>query len=275
MSNKRVMVTNGGYRNAGLFSYVGQVIGNLHVADITNTKMYVDLPHTPYQEPSRGSNCWDYYFLQPHNLTKEDLSNYDVVDEREWFDNKLETTIPNLTEETIIRAREITKKYIRPIPLIADKILKFKNKVIKTSNYASIHYRGTDHYYFSPSEAYPLIPQDVYFNYIEQLLTKFDKVVVCSDQQDFIDRSVSLFGEERVVSYPSNRSMNHLAIHYNNEGMKYKTGEDVVIESYLMSESKYLIRTCSGVTHFSIFNNQDPDFIFANIDDYYYNNYKL
>jgi hypothetical protein len=272
--NKRLMVTNGGYRNAGLFSYVGQVIGNLHVADITNTKMYINLPHTPYHEPQRGKNSWDYYFIQPFNITEEDLTNYDIIDEQEWFDGKLDTIKADLIESTILRAREITKKYIKPVPLIAEKILKFQEEIIKTNNYASIHYRGTDHHYGTPNGTYPLIPQEIYLQYIEQLLTKFDKVVVCSDQQDFINKAVQLFGPDNVVFYNSIRSTNHIAIHYNNEGAKYQTGEDVVVESYLMSESKYLVRTCSGVTHFSIFNSQDPDFKFVNIDDHYYSNYK-
>ena len=94
--------------------------------------------------------------------------------------------------------------------------------------------------------------------------------MVCSDQQDFIDKATNMFGTNKIVSYPSIRSTSHVAVHYNNNGAKYRTGEDVTIESFLMSESKYLIRTCSGVTHFSIFNSHDPEFKFTNIDEIYY-----
>ena len=38
MKREHILITNGGYRNAGLFSYVNQVIGNLHVADLANKK---------------------------------------------------------------------------------------------------------------------------------------------------------------------------------------------------------------------------------------------
>ena len=63
MNNQnKVLVTNGGYRNAGLFSYVGQVIGNLHVSDLLDLPMWVNIHHSPYLEEQRGLNCWDYYF---------------------------------------------------------------------------------------------------------------------------------------------------------------------------------------------------------------------
>lgn len=264
------MVTNGGYRNAGLFSYVGQVIGNLHVSDKNKLKMWINLPHTPYLENERGSNCWDYYFKQPYSLKESDLKKYEEIDEQEWFDGKLDTITPNFTEETVFRARELCKKYIKPKDHIEEKLQNFKEKIIETDNYASIHFRGTDHHYGAPNDTFPIIPQETYFDCISQLLTKYDKVLACSDQQDFIDNAVKKFGQKKVISYPSTRSKNHLAIHYNNNGFKYKTGEDVVIESFLMSRSKYLVRTCSGVTHFSIFNAQDPEFKFINLDERFY-----
>lgn len=271
IKEKKLMVTNGGYRNAGLFSYVGQVIGNLHVSDLNNVKMYVDLPHTPYLDTLKGLNCWDYYFEQPSGLSKKDFDNFEIVEEKEWFDGKLDTITPNFTEEIIKRARELTKKYIKPTNTIREKIDNFKKETIGIEKYASVHFRGTDHHYNEPSATFPIIPQDIYFNYINQLLTKFEKVLVCSDQQDFIDNATNEFGKDKIVSYPSIRSKNHQAIHYSKEIQnKYQAGEDVVVESYLMSESKFLIRTCSGVTHFSIFNNQDPEFRFVNIDEVYY-----
>lgn len=264
-----IFVTNGGLRNAGLFSYVGQVIGNLHVADLKNIPMWVNIHDSPYLEESRGPNCWDYYFEQPFGITKDELKGKNVI-AMEWFEDRIELCTPILTNESIKRARELTKKYIKPLPFIKDKIEKFKKEVIKTSHYGAIHFRGTDHFYNNlPGYAHPIISKNIYFRYIEQLLKNFEKVLVCSDQQDFVSDSIELFGN-KIVSYPSIRSNNNLAIHYNNNGVKYQTGEDVIVESYLMSYSNLLIRTCSGVTHFSIFNSNQEKFKFINIDDIYY-----
>ena len=268
--NNTLLITNGGGRNAGLFSYVGQVIGNLHVSDNLGLKMWVNIPHSPYLEPGRGLNCWDYYFQQPYGICEEDLLKYNNIIEKEWFDDKLDTITPNFTPEIIQRAREITLKYKRPADTISRKIEDFKKNILKTDSYGAVHFRGTDHHYGTPTGTFPIITQDYYFQYVDQLLTKYEKVLVCSDQQDFIENALIKFGKDRIVSYPSIRSTNHIAIHYNNNDNKYRTGEDVTIEAFLMSESKYLVRTCSGVTHFSIFNAHDPDFKFINIDEIYY-----
>jgi len=264
-----LMVTNGGYRNAGMFSYIQQVIGNLHVADSKGLKMWINLPHTPYMDLLKGDNCWDYYFLQPFGITKNDLPNY-VIDEQEWFEGKIDTITPNFTPETLQRAKVLISKYIKLQPNIQNKIESFQKEVIKTPNYGSVHFRGTDHHYNAAAYTFPIIPHDIYFNYIDQLLTKFDKVLVCSDEQQFIDSSLAKFGSEKIVSYPSIRSDNKVAIHYSNIPNKFTAGEDVIIESYLMSYSKYLIRTCSGVSLFSVFNSQDPSFKYLNIDEVYY-----
>jgi len=267
---KILMVTNGGYRNAGLFSYVLQVIGNLHVSDNRNLKMYVNIHHGPYLNLLKGPNCWDYYFKQPYGLTKTDFKIFEKIEEKEWFDDKLEIITPNLTEDVIKRARELTKKYIKPTDIIRNKIDDFKKNVIGSEKYASVHFRGTDHY-SDPNSAFPIMPQDIYFQYIDKLLMNFEKVLVCSDQQDFVDNATKKIGENKIVSYPSIRSKNASAIHYSDEIKdKYQAGEDVVVESYLMSESDFLIRTCSGVTHFSIVNSQNPNFKFINIDEVYY-----
>ena len=62
-----LLITNGGTRNAGLFSYVGQVVGNLHVADLQQRAMFVRINQSPYFDPSKGNNCWEYYFEQTLN----------------------------------------------------------------------------------------------------------------------------------------------------------------------------------------------------------------
>lgn len=266
---KELLITRGGYRNAGLFSYVGQVIGNLHVSDERGIPMWVDIHDSPYSDSEVGKNTWDYYFKQPYGITEKDLGDYNIQLDTEWFEGKLDTITPNFTDEIVARARALTKKYIRPVDHIYKIIEDFKKQNLPKA-YGSIHYRGTDHHYGTPDGTFPLIPFSYYFSYIEQLLSKFDKVLVCSDQSNFIDESIKEFGQDKIAAYNSIRSNSHLPIHYSNAGNKYKTGEDVVVESFLMSQSKYLIRTCSGVTHFSIFNAHDPEFKFVNIDEVYY-----
>jgi len=267
-----LLITNGGSSLRGLFSYVAQVIGNLHVADLQQRAMYVKIPSSPYWNPLKGNNCWDYYFKQPYEIDENYFSLFNTQFEAEWFGGRLNTIAPDLNSDVISRAKELTKKYIAPKDFIRCKIDQFKLTQIQTNDYAAIHFRGTDHYRGAIEQSMPIIPQAIYHQYIEQLLKSFSKVLICSDQQDFITNTIQQFGNS-VIYYPSIRSSDEhdQAIHYNEKIIdKYSAGEDVVIESYLMSESKYLARTCSGVTNFSIWNNQDPEFKFINIDELYY-----
>jgi len=262
---KDLMISRGGGRNAGMFSYVNQVISNLHVADLKNAELYVLMDDTPYKDPERGENCWDYYFLQPFGISPIQFGDYNIVQDGEWFPDHL--VLGALLNPSIIgRANFLCKKYIKLQPSLEKKIQDFKRDVIVDSQYGAIHYRGTDHHYGTPNQTQPLLPQSLYMNYIDQLLTKFPKVLVCSDQADFIELSVNTFGSEKIVFYSSIRSTSHLAVHYNNAGAKYQTGEDVIIEAVLMAESSYLVRTVSNVTNFSIFYGGN-DLPFKNIDD--------
>ena len=168
--------------------------------------------------------------------------------------------------ELIKRANELIKKYIFVKDDIINKKLEFRNNVIETDNYASVHYRGTDHI-----QDCEIIEKQKYYDNIQSIINNYDKILICSDEQSFIDEIELLFGSKKIVSYPSIRSKDNNPIHFNNTNFKYKSGEDVLIESLLMSEGKYLIRTISGVTQFSLYSNLDLKY--KNIDEYLYDKY--
>lgn len=266
MSNyDELMIIDSGYHLRGLFSYVNQVISNLHVADKENKFALVDLHTTPYNDPSRGTNCWTYFFKQIPNLNKKDLHLFKKITKKVWFDNRLDIK-PILDIELIKRANELIKKYIFVKDDIINKKLEFRNNVIETDNYASVHYRGTDHI-----QDCEIIEKQKYYDNIQSIINNYDKILICSDEQSFIDEIELLFGSKKIVSYPSIRSKDNNPIHFNNTNFKYKSGEDVLIESLLMSEGKYLIRTISGVTQFSLYSNLDLKY--KNIDEYLYDKY--
>jgi hypothetical protein len=256
--NKELMIVDCGDNQRGLFSYVLQVVSNLYVADLENKELLVDLHTTPYNNPNE--NCWTNYFHQPFRLKKSNYDNYNFFNRNSWFDNHL-TIKPILNDSTIKICNNLIKKYINIKEHILQIKESFKNDVIKTENYASIHYRGTDH-----ALDCEILPKEIYFESIEKNIDKYEKFLVCSDEQNFIDEVVLNFGCDKIVYYPSIRSHSGIPIHYNNENFKYKSGEDVLIESLLMSESKFLFRTVSNVTHFAIFKNENLKY--KNLDEH-------
>lgn len=261
-----LMIIDSGYHLRGLFSYVLQVLSNLHIIDLENKFSLVDLHTTPYNDKIKGSNVWTYYFKQIPNTKKEDLHLFKKITRNVWFDNNLQI-LPILDQNVNIRCNELIKKYI----IIKDHIIEKKNNFIKdilqTNNYFSIHYRGTDH--IQDSE---FVDKKYYYEQIEENINKFDKALICSDEQSFIDEVISYFGKEKIVSYPSFRSLKNDPIHFNNLGFEYKSGEDVLIESLLMADSKFLIRTISGVTLFSLIYNLNLKY--KSLDEKFYERYR-
>lgn len=263
---EELMIIDSGYHVRGLFSYIFQVIGNLHIFDVQNKFSLVDLHTTPYNEPSKGNNVWTYYFKQIPTTKKEDLHLFKKINRNVWFDNRLDIS-PIVDEETRNRCNKLIKKYIIIKDHILDKTNDFLKNTIRTENYASIHYRGTDHIKDEGG-----VEKQVYFDSISEIIDTYDKILICSDEQQFINDVLQKFNPDKIVYYPSFRSKNNEPIHFNNSEYKYKSGEDVLIESILMSKSKFLIRTISGVTQFSLCLNLDLKY--KNIDEQFYEQYR-
>jgi hypothetical protein len=260
---KELMIVDSGSNQRGLFSYVLQVISNLYISDYQNKELLVDLHTTPYN--NENENCWSNYFHQPFRLKKSDYSKYNKFNRNVWFDNHLKIA-PILNENTIKICNNLIEKYINIKEHILEIKESFKKNVLKTENYASVHYRGTDHVLDCE-----LLPKEIYFESIQKNIDKYEKFLVCSDEQNFIDEVVLNFGCDKIAYYPSIRSVSGVPIHYNNGNFKYKSGEDVLIESLLMSESKFLFRTVSNVTHFAIFKNKNLGY--KNLDEHLYEKY--
>jgi len=262
---EELMIIESGNHLRGLFSYVNQVISNLHVADKEDKFALVDLHTTPYNDRNMGSNCWTYYFKQIPQLNKDDLNLFKKITKKVWFEKGLEIK-PILNQELINRCNELIKKYIFVKDHILNKKNEFKNNVIKTDNYAAVHYRGTDHI-----QDCEILDKNLYFNHVDSMIGKYDKILICSDEKNIVNDLIFKYGSDKIVAYPSFRSENNIPIHFTNNGLNYKNGEDVLIESLLMSDSKFLIRTTSNVTAFSIFYNSNLQFL--NIDQHLFSKY--
>lgn len=262
MKNKELMIVESDFNYRGFFSYVLQVLSNLYVADLHNKELLVNLK-TPYN--NYNEIFWNNYFYQPFKLKKSEYENYNFFNKKMWFDGHLSIK-PILTPDIIKICNFLTKKYINIKEHILEKKNLFIKDILKTNNYASLHYRGTDHVMDSE-----ILPRNIYFDIINNNIKNYEKFLICSDDQSFINEVNRIFKSEKIVSYPSNRSNNGLPIHLNNQHFKYKTGEDVLIESLLMAESKFLWRTVSNVTHFSIFKNENLKY--KNLDEHLYEKY--
>ena len=75
----------------------------------------------------------------------------------------------------------------------------------------------------------------------------------------------------KICSYDAIRSNNNEGIHYSvGLSAPYKMGEDVLIDSLLLSHSAFLIRTVSGVSFFSLYYNENLEY--KDIDSHIWSN---
>lgn len=240
-----------GTRMAGLFSYVMQVLHNLSVVDKTGDKLYVKYDHSMlYIDPtSTNKNVWDYYFHQPFTFTRDEV----LINGKEKVifieDSR---AIPfafttRLTPDMISTGRDLVNKYIRIKSNITEKVDDFVKENFGKNKYFAIHKRGTDHY-----KDAPLLPIEEYFRKTDKLLESYQSGVVCTDEVSTVKLYKDRYGD-RIKFYDSIRSNTNEGIHYSvGLNSPYKMGEDVLVESLIMSKSNHLVKTVSGVTTFSI-----------------------
>ena len=240
-----------GPRHAGLFSYVLQALHVLSLADKTGDKVYIKYDKDMlYLDPKLGGNVWDYYFHQPFNFTKEEILE-NGKEEVIFIDNEDAINfhaIPRPSEEEINTARDLCKKYLKVKPHILDKVQSFIDNNFNGKKYFSIHRRGTDHFHDNP-----LLSVENYLKEADKLFEEYEYGLICTDENKTIDAFKNRYGD-KIKSYDSLRCDNDQGIHYSVGALApYKMGEDVMIESILMSKSDHLIKTVSGVSLFSIF----------------------
>ena len=234
--------------NCGMCGYIWQTIRAIY--HNPNRKYYIDFENSIYKSRT-NDNIWDYFFCQPHTNTKPDVENidkevgiiFDAESEFVW-----EAIKPNTTEEIQKRRfifSEIINKYCVLQPQIKSKVDLFVEKNFKNKKVLGVHFRGTDH----PNKKH----MSEYLQTIKEKLVNFDVLFVCSDEHERF-RLAEVTFSKKVVSWDSIRSKTDsdvIPLHSHPTDMRYnrnnsfdyqyKISEDVIIESFLMSNVDFLV----------------------------------
>lgn len=257
----KIYINIPGHRYAGLMSYFIQVIANLHVVNNTQSKMYIKFDENMrYQDLRYGRNVWDYYFEQPFNFTKEEVETAIKIKDI-WFNNSLAIP-PRITTDIRRVSGDIVQKYIKLKPHIQEKIDDFfKINKQPGDKILAIHKRGTDHI----TDA-PILPIHEYFKFVDRYIKLYNKILLCTDEEYTVDEFKQRYGD-KLITYNSIRTTekNNLGIHQSiGLATPYLMGEDVIIETYLMAHSDFLLKTVSNVSNSAILIN--PELKYVEID---------
>ena len=269
-------------KSSGFFYLVNSLIHHLYLAEQGGYKFIVDWSESLYKDDSMKGDPWNYYFEDCFHDTGIPLKALSV----DLF-NKDNVIVPRVQIAGFERNRngflllpkdrylvnKIISKYIKLKPHLKKKIDDFRNKNFQQYT-IGLHIRGAGRV----NGGVPIlnrqhklkkgVPFDLYFKFVDEHLQehKSAKIFLCSDSGMVIDECRKKYGD-RIITYSKIRS-HYGEMHNNyqegaikkNKGLtfpKYKLGEEVLIDAYLLSETDFLVHGNSSVTNFILCNKPD------------------
>lgn len=199
------------------------------------------------------TNPWDRYFIQPQPAPNL-LFRMELVGAP--YDHSLHIYQKSV-EELKIHSNTV-KNYLKVRPHILKKVENFIQKHFE-GKVVGIHIRGTDSFF---DKGRPNLPISYFEKLIENKLTDYGRVFVATDNLFVINRLQEKF-KSKIIFYSSTRldiSFEKVALHetiFNEDNIDY--GEQVLIESILLSRCDLLIRQQSNVSTYSILLNPNID----------------
>ena len=236
---------------AGLFSNLIYVLNHLKIANNHNFIPVIDMQNFPtiYNEEKMVNgtkNSWDYYFkkVSKYNLN-EVYKSKNVILSHNKFYKVFTHKIYNDNDLLMLINRIVIKKNIR---LKANKFL--NNKKIDKFKTLGIHYRGTS---YKDSANHPFPP--TYNQLIKKIdtlirLHKCDRIFLATEDQEMFDLVVKKY-KNTITFYNSFRSLKDDAFKkYTRPNHRFKLGEEILIESLILSKCKVFLFVETNVSAF-------------------------
>lgn len=254
-----------GYGHMGFQAYPLFFIGNILNLELKDDEF-------PILDLSNLESCY-------HNNTKDNMFTY-YFDQPEIIEEDIVKTSSNfyfpnafIYAEERIKYHNAFKKYLKIKPHILEKAENFKKQHFDGHKILGLHVRGIS------TNDRPKLPFDYYKHKLDLYLEKegYDKIFLCVEHQHTLDKFIKTYGD-KLILYPSykfsHRGHQEFNLPFpkeNNEG--YIKGEDVLIESILLSYTDFLLKTVSNVSTFPLVYNIDLKY--CNIDFHFWdsNNY--
>ena len=251
------------WMNAGIFSYVWGILQSIYT--YPNNKYYIDMTRwSPYYDPEtikHTENVWEYYFRQPDSDAYPNST--DIIEIGAWmnepsgFAEFYDVIIP---DDKKIVYHDLIKKHIHPLPHIQKKIDDFVAMYnMKNKKILGVHCRGSSKNTTQFAADSPLTSED-YIRDIDLVEKDYDSIFVISDSTEGIEAIKTKYGEKVIPAYESYRPEGAQFDGKNFSvtlSKKYQSGEDAVVEAYLLSYASYMIVASSNTSTFSRYLNLD------------------
>jgi hypothetical protein len=154
-----------------------------------------------------------------------------------------------------------------------EKTQKLINENIKlvNKNTLGLHIRKTDKFLcnsFNEPMALPIDDELVFKLIDDKLESGYNKIFLATDCSDTYNKFYKRY-EKFIINVERIRSNGTNAIHTNPQGSGYYKGLEALLDTYILSECGFLIRSTSNLSSFSMFINLDLECI--NVNEIYRN----
>lgn len=276
------LIVNADASNAGFCALMTYALNGVRRARQHNWLPVVqfDSLNCPFfHERAFGEDVWDYYFepvagvsyaqvqawLASGELSPDRIHTYHWRDLLDWHHSDPEriatfwaADVPAdpaawMTEKRAL-GRRFAGEYLRVKPHIAAKVDDFVAQRMRGRYTFGAHVRGTDFAYAEPT------PPEAYFRAIEDLARRGGigdyQVFLATDQQQFVELFRRQYGE-RLLTYDALRSSGEVAPFRMSGTSPYKKGEDVLIDTLVMSRCNYLLKGAAAGGEYALWFNAD------------------
>ena len=249
----------------GFFAELRFLLDELYFADklgLTPVLTMSDKSSYAEKEPINGTtNPFEYYFLQPTEVSLKSAENSFAVVEHNWIQRDFIKTSLGFksgyapTDEYFDVISDLMKKYLRFNADTEKKVSEAAKELLGEGRVLGIHIRGADfkrHYDNHPN----MVTIQEYAESVEATLKEhnFDKIFLATDDSEAIEVFTAKFGDKLVYYNDVIRTSGDETVMKSNVDRPlhhYHLGLEVIRDSYTLSRCDGLIAGLSNVSIFS------------------------
>lgn len=262
-----IVSVNGGRR--GFYSNILWYLNNCHYAEITNNDIEFK-EFSPYYCDNKETGFYQFYknpTIDRNQKYYKDYSHVVDLEDIRYFKN---TQICGFILDKEMRKyiNFLSKKYLILRPHISNKI-DFLSKKFKNKKVLGVHIRQTDlHTSKLDNKLDHPINIDIYLKEIDKNISNYDMLYLMSDNKKSIGivknnfKNIEIFNVNTSLSEKEN---DQPLFRQENVINKYKLGEDIIIETELLSKCDKIIITNSNISSYTLINNIDIKFQYLDL----------
>lgn len=263
-----VISVKGGRR--GFYSNILWYLNNCHYAEMTDSEI-VFKEFSPHYCDNIEDGFYQFYRKIDIDKNKKYNKNFSHIKDLEDIRYFKNTQICGfiLDEEIRKYINFLDKKYLILKPHILNKI-DFLSKKLENRKVLGVHIRQTD-LYTSNMDKKMDKPLDIkiYLNKIEENIKNFDLIYLMSDNKKSIQTIKEYFKNVPIfnlnTSLLSENEKDQPLFRTDNKLNKYKLGEDIILETEILSKCNKILVTNSNISSYTLIKNIEIDFEYLDL----------